>query len=432
MTLSTIPATTTTRLRHAVGSKVLAFGRRVRRKVRGSLLADRPDLVPALTTLGTYPVAVYFGEPPVRAYQILQWLPTIEQLDRTLPVAIVTRNEETAKLVAERTGVQVVFARTLDALMQAYTTIDVKVVVYPNYGMRNFQSLIHRPALHVHVNHGESDKVSMVSNQAKAYDHVVVAGQAAIDRHEAALINFDVSSLVVCGRPQLDLAVPRVLDEDPARRTVMYAPTWSGENEANNYTSVDVYGPQIVEAVLSRPGTRLVYKPHPRVALGDRPPVAAAHARILALVAAANEAAGEPVHHVLLEEDILGLMDGTDLLVTDVSSVGLDFLYLRTEAPLVLTDRRSDPEQLAIDAPVSRACDVIDRDTVGTLGELLDANLHDDPRSAARAAMRSHYFGVERGESTARFIEFITSCVDRRDGLLAGSASVRATGGYEA
>src|SRR5690606_33197515 len=136
--------------------------------------------------------------------------------------------------------------------------IGVKTVIYVNNGMRNFQSLIYQQALHVHVNHGESDKVSMVSNQAKAYDKVVVAGQAAIERHRRALINFSEEKLAVCGRPQLDLDVSPALRPDRAgRRTVLYAPTWSGENETNNYTSLDQYGVSIVKAILAQEDVRL-------------------------------------------------------------------------------------------------------------------------------------------------------------------------------
>ena len=50
--------------------------------------------------------------------------------------------------------------------------------------------------LHVHVNHGESDKLSMVSNHAKAYDRVFVAGEAAVQRHLDGLLEFDTSRLV--------------------------------------------------------------------------------------------------------------------------------------------------------------------------------------------------------------------------------------------
>ena len=65
---------------------------------------------------------------------------------------------------------------------------------------------------------------------------------------------------------------------------MLYAPTWQGENPSNNYTSLDVLGEAIVAAALAVPDVRLVYKPHPRVALGATPSVAAAHDRVVGLV----------------------------------------------------------------------------------------------------------------------------------------------------
>src|SRR5262249_7350732 len=100
--------------------------------------------------------------------------------------------------------------------------------------------------------HGESDKVSMASNQAKAYDRVLVAGEAALRRYREALIEFDERRFVPVGRPQLDLRPEPVLPPT-ARRTVLYAPTWEGENAANNFTSVDVHGPAIAAATLPLP-----------------------------------------------------------------------------------------------------------------------------------------------------------------------------------
>ena len=64
-----------------------------------------------------------------------------------------------------------------------------KLFLYVNNGRSNFQTLSYAPALHVHINHGESDKLSMVSNQAKAYDAVFTAGPAALRRHRRALID---------------------------------------------------------------------------------------------------------------------------------------------------------------------------------------------------------------------------------------------------
>ena len=57
---------------------------------------------------------------------------------------------------------------------------------------------------------------------------------------------------------------------------------------------------------------------------------------------------------MLLAADMLGVIRATDLMIADVSSVSLDHLYLRPDAPLVLCDRRTDRARLLEDAPSPR------------------------------------------------------------------------------
>ncbi|HEX6936788.1 MAG TPA: CDP-glycerol--glycerophosphate glycerophosphotransferase, partial [Actinomycetes bacterium] len=83
--------------------------------------------------------------------------------------------------------------------MTLYDLSDFKLGIYVNNGNRNFQSLNNPRMLHVHVNHGESDKLSSFSNQVKAYDRVFVAGQVALDRYREALIAFDERKVVMVG-----------------------------------------------------------------------------------------------------------------------------------------------------------------------------------------------------------------------------------------
>ncbi|RAG61011.1 CDP-glycerol--glycerophosphate glycerophosphotransferase, partial [Burkholderia multivorans] len=96
------------------------------------------------------------------------------------------------------------------------------------------------------------------------------------------------------------------------------------------------------------------------------PNMQAADSRIRELLDSANESIHDHSlqHQILMQGDILGMFDAVDLLVTDISSVGLDFLYMHPEKPLVLTDRRDDREQLHDDAPISRATPIIDGDSV--------------------------------------------------------------------
>jgi choline kinase len=360
-------------------------------------------------------VIVYFGDDPLRVYQLRQWLPVFELLHRRHRVAVVLREPATHRVVRSITSLPVVCLPAFGDLTEMYRTGDHKVVVYVNNSARNFQSLVARSVLHVHVNHGESDKICMVSNQVKAYDQVFVAGDAAVDRHRATLIGFDESRLVPVGRPQLDLRPEPVLPPSD-RRTVLYAPTWEGEEPSNNYTSVDVMGPELVAAALSLPDIRVVYKPHPRVATSTTAAMLAGHRAVVDLLAEAHAADPTAGHVVDTESDILAVFPGCDAMITDVSSVGLDFLYLHGDRPLLITDRYADRSRLRHNAPVSRCADVIDSATLPGLGRILAARLEHDEHRAARTTMRRHYFGAPAvGESTARFVDAISDAVATRD-----------------
>lgn len=372
-------------------------------------------------------VIAYFAGDPTRTYQLAQWLEVLEILDRVHPVALVLRDPDSAELIASRTGLTVITAETFPELTELYAGLGAKVVLYCNNAVLNVESLLDARMLHVHVNHGESDKQSMASNNAKAYDRVFVAGDAAVQRYLTGLLDFDGSRLVRVGRPQLDLPRTPLLPPS-SRRTVLYAPTWEGDAEYNDYTSVEVLGEQIVRAILDVPDVRLVYKPHPKVTTSLTPGIAEAHLRVMQIVDEADRRDPDAGHTQVLSGDILAVMPGCDAMVTDVSSVGLDWLYLHTDKPILVTDPRSDIEALHHQAPISRCADVVDPGNVKDLASLLTARLAHDEHHLARVAMRHHYFDdLHVGESTGRFIAEVGRLVALRDQLLAGGADAAIT-----
>ncbi len=163
---------------------------------------------------------------------------------------------------------------------------------------------------------------------------------------------------------------------------------------------------------------RLVYKPHPKIVTSTDPVIHEAHRRVVALVTDAALLDVTAGHTVVEQGDILAVIPGCDAMVTDVSSVGLDWLYLRTEKPILITDRHGDAERLRCDVPVSRCADVVIESNVDALGEVLHRRLRtpggDDLR-LARMAMRQHYFGeLQVGESTARFDAALSELIERR------------------
>ncbi|GAA4369509.1 CDP-glycerol glycerophosphotransferase family protein [Nocardioides caricicola] len=370
-------------------------------------------------------VLAYFADDTTRSYQLIQWLPVLELLDQQHPVAIVVRDDEVEELLRSRTHLPLLLAPTFRDLTELYAGHEAAVVLYCNNSMLNFQSLLDGRKLHVHINHGESDKQSMASNNAKAYDRVFVAGEAAVQRHEAGLLEFDTSRLVRIGRPQLDLSPPALL-EPSERRTVLYAPTWEGDAEYNDYTSVDTVGIEIIQAVLAVPDVRAVYKPHPKVTTSPNPAVSGAHQAILAILADAARRDPEAGHRAITSGDILAVLPDCDAMITDVSSVGLDWLYLRTERPIFITDRHHDADRLRQEVPVSRCADVIDEVDVVDLAALVTSRLEHDEHHLARVAMRHYYFDdVQVGESTTRFITEVAELIALRDRLVGAGAPDR-------
>jgi len=365
-------------------------------------------------------VAVYFADGPNCLYQLDQWLPVVERLAESHPVVLVLRDWGVMRQVQERTTLPVVCVRNGGDLAALYDACNLKVCLYVNNSFRNFQSLSHSRMLHVHVNHGESDKLSSFSNQVKAYDRVLVAGPVALQRYRSALIGFDHSKVLAVGRPQLDLEFGPDLPDSP-RRTVLYAPTWEGDFAANNWTSLDVLGPQIVAGLLDVPDVRVVYKPHPRVADSPKPGMADAHKRVMSLIRSANTRDPGADHVARVQGNVLAMFDQCDAFVGDVSSVPLDFLYLRPDAPILLTDRRGDRPLLLAATPLAQAVPIVDSATVTDISQVVVAELADDVHHAGRNRARARYFGeLGPGQSTAAFITTIAELIDERDALVTG------------
>jgi CDP-glycerol glycerophosphotransferase (TagB/SpsB family) len=170
----------------------------------------------------------------------------------------------------------------------------------------------------------------------------------------------------------------------------------------------------------------VIYKPHPRVADSDNSAVKTSHRKILALLNSANSHDPNAGHRVMLDANVLGIIRGTDLLIADVSSVTLDHLYLRPQAPIVLCDRRTNRAQLLLDTPVAAGAHILDQDTIATLATDLAVIISDDQQQAARSELRDFYFdGLEPGQSTERFWQQTRFEISEHDRALQELSRVR-------
>ncbi|MEO6115561.1 MAG: CDP-glycerol glycerophosphotransferase family protein [Pseudolysinimonas sp.] len=354
---------------------------------------------------GSIRVAVYFADSPVNLYQIRQWYAPLAELAHTHPVAIISRSPGASLQLLAESPVPVIYCRSVTELEEFIDRQDIRIVLYVNQNTKNFQMFRYGRMWHVFVNHGESDKMYMTTNQFKAYDYAFVAGQAALDRLSRKLWNFDLDKKAIpIGRPQADHlagALPYTPDD---RAVVLYAPTWEGDRPAAAYGSIATHGVALTEAVLASPTHRLVYRPHPRSGVLD-PEYRAANQRIIAAIAAAN--ARDPrAQHVFDDGPELGWqLAAADVAITDISAMVYD--RLATGKPIVVTRPVSPEADVDEDGFLGSADWLTAADAPGVLA-ILDRVQND---TAARENLQfwaTHHFGdTTPGASTQRFHEAV-------------------------
>ncbi len=362
---------------------------------------------------GHFRVAVYFADGEVNMYQMRQWYKPLAHLAQTWPVVVLARSATGARQILADGALPVAFVPTVRALEEYVAAQDIRVVLYVNQNTRNFQMFRYGRRWHVFINHGESDKMYMTTNQFKAYDYAFVAGDAARERLSRVLWDFDLDARTIeIGRPQADY-YSGVLPYRPDKRTVvLYAPTWEGDRPAAHYGSIRTHGEALTAAVLSSPAHRLVYRPHPRSGVVD-PEYGAANQRIIAAIAAANAADGAAQHVFDDGPDLGWQLAAADLAVVDISAMVYD--RLAADKPLMIT-RPVDPEaEIDTNGYLSDAEWLTAAASTSFLDEA--TRVLSDPESVGRLeGWVRHYFGdTSPGAATARFEAAVGTLMERWD-----------------
>lgn len=346
---------------------------------------------------GSFPVAVWFSESPATAYQLTQWLAPLEALAAAgTPVVLLLTRAGTVARIRPVTSLPVLLVRGSAELDRVLLGHHVEVICYVNNARDNFTVLRTTGVRHVHLNHGESEKVSMVSHQLQAYDFCLVAGAAAIRRITSVLPRIRPEALIPIGRPQLD-AIVRV-EHDPTRTTVLYAPTWEGDRPEMAYGSMHSHGPAIARALLGRDDLTLVVRPHPLT--GSRIPeqrTALAETRSLLTTAGAPHRWDDrPAPDAALAE--------ADLVITDVSAMALDAVALGI--PVLIT-RPVDPRAWLDPAGSAGRLPLLAAEDLAGLDERVLAAAAAGPGSQQQSLAEDHVGDRAPGAASIRFREAI-------------------------
>ncbi|MFP7760940.1 CDP-glycerol glycerophosphotransferase family protein [Marisediminicola sp. LYQ85] len=350
---------------------------------------------------GTVQIAVYFADAEVNLYQIRQWYGPLADLATTWPVTIISRSPAAALTLFDESPVPVVYARQVADLEQVIADQDLRVVLYVNQNSRNFQMMRYSRMWHVFINHGESDKMYMTTNQFKAYDYSLVAGQAALDRLRRKLWDYDLEKRAIpIGRPQTDHleGVPPFPADD--RVVVLYAPTWEGDRAAASYGSIVSHGLAAVRALVATGRHRVIYRPHPRSGVVDAD-YKAANDEIMRMLTAEN-LRDPSAHHVVDTGAELGWqLRVADVAITDISAMVYD--RLATGRPIIVTRPVHDDALVDLDgflgdadwldaAEATSVVDVVTRVLVST-----------ESQERLQSWVRHHFGDTTAGAATQRF-----------------------------
>lgn len=124
-----------------------------------------------------------------------------------------------------------ILAKDLDELSKG-------IVFYPFNAQSNCRAVANRNLIHIFITHGESNKISSIKPIIRIYDYVLTAGQAGIDRFLAHGIfsQYDVDSgrIMMAG----DTFIGKTGLSLSGKKCIMYAPTWEGGIEQENYSSL--------------------------------------------------------------------------------------------------------------------------------------------------------------------------------------------------
>ncbi|MCU1528754.1 MAG: hypothetical protein JWP75_2517 [Frondihabitans sp.] len=379
-----------------------------RRNRRELAAADMSTVAPAR---GAVEVAVYFADGPVNLYQIRQWYGPLATLAKSHPVAIVVRNPATMVALMAESPVPLVFARQVVDLEGFVAEHPIAMTLYVNQNSRNFQMMRYGRMWHVFVNHGESDKMYMTTNQFKAYDFAFVAGDAARDRLGSKLWDYDLDARTVSiGRPQADHFAGTLPYAPDDRLVVLYAPTWEGDRPAAAYGSIATHGTALVDALLATGHHRVIYRPHPRSGVVDAG-YQAAHERIVATIEEANRR-DPAAHHIYDDGPDLGWqLAAADVAITDISAMVYD--RLATGKPLLITRPASPDADIDLQGYLGAAEWLSAVDAAQVVG-YVDRVLHDDQaRERLDFWARRHFGDTTEGDATRRFGAAVDQLVAR-------------------
>lgn len=326
--------------------------------------------------------ALYFSEPRLLTpYQVTMWLAPLLSLGE--PFVILLKERKHMKHFPKDERFDVLVVSDIPASIP-FLPPNTEVVFYVNNSMVNLGGIQANPHVtHVQLLHGDSDKPPSYNPMSRVYDKLFVAGEMAIDRYARHGVPMDRAKFEIVGRPQL--TVPNRPAPNP-RKTIVYMTTWAGMFEDSNFCSLSQAHDILHRTVTAVEKVDVVFKPHP-ISMKD-PIWKTVESKIQNVSKDLPD--GVTFRLASHDENPLGLYQQADVLITDVSSTLIDFLY--TGKPYLVTNPHGCSPQDLDKYPSIKGGGLLMKDC-SNLQKLLADCFDEDTLRETRLKLRTYAFG---------------------------------------
>lgn len=328
--------------------------------------------------------AFYFSAPDLnQPTHVLMWYDELRVLE--IPFMIIVREQKHLRGFPENPQIPVLFVRKEAGLMGALPD-GLKAVFYANNGQKNRQLIKLYPQVeHVQLLHGDSDKPPSYSPLSKNYNKLFVAGQMAVDRYATNGVSIPSERFRIVGRPQVARISQAQTSDTSQKGKVAYMPTWRGFFADTQFSSLEA-APDVAGCVhgLNHP-TSLLFKPHP---MSYKDPLWPDISDKIKREIADHNQNGSAYFGD--ETDPFDLYNRADVLITDISSVMIDFLY--SGKPYLVIKPKGFTDADLVKFPSLSGGYLVESD-LGNLTEQLELALGPDPMQKRRLDVRAYAFG---------------------------------------
>ena len=331
-------------------------------------------------------IAFYFTAPDLKQPEHVKiWAEEINALG--IPWVVILREPHHLKAFDEADLPTALFVPD-DTTLRTCLPDQASVVFYANNGQANRKMMTFHPdVLHIQLLHGDSDKPPSYSPLTKNYDLIFVAGNMGKDRYALNGVHIPEEKFRIVGRPQVRAISNMSNGATDNVRKIIYMPTWRGFFTDTQFSSLDRASEIIDTLLASSHRLELHFKPHP---LSYKDPLWPQFKRDIRTALTRKRPNGNK--GVFREDNAspFDLYNEGDLLITDISSVMIDFLY--SGKPFLVVRPRSFDVADALRFPSLAASYQVSA-TLKNLSEQFDKAMGLDPLAAKRDEIRMYAFG---------------------------------------